>query len=302
MAPTLLRTIDELRAKLDTARASGATVGFTPTMGYLHDGHASLMRAARQADDVVVASIFVNPLQFAPDEDLSTYPRDLEADLEVAAEAGADLVFAPSVDEMYPFGPVLTTVSVAEITQRWEGASRPTHFAGVATVVAKLFALVGPCRAYFGEKDYQQLAVIRRMAADLSFPVEVVGCPTVREPDGLAMSSRNVLLEPADRAAAVVLRRSLDAGVAAMARGEADPDAVTAAMAEVVAAEPRAALDYVAAVDPLTLAVPERLGPEARLLIAASVGRPRLIDNCPARLGPDSPPTSSFQAESSTET
>jgi pantoate--beta-alanine ligase len=285
MAPTLLTTIIETRAHLDRARAAGATVGFTPTMGYLHDGHGSLMRAARAANDLVVASIFVNPLQFAPDEDLASYPRDLRRDAELAERNGVDLIFAPPVDEMYPFGPVLTSVSVADLSERWDGASRPTHFTGVATVVSKLFNIVGPCRAYFGEKDFQQLAVIRRMAADLSMPVEVVGCPIVREPDGLAMSSRNVYLSAEDRAAAVVLRRALDAGRDLAATGEDDPAAVVAAMTDVIADEPRAELDYATAVDPDTLAVPDRLGPVARLLIAAHLGKTRLIDNCAAPVG-----------------
>ena len=164
-----------------------------PTMGYLHEGHASLMRRAAEDNDVAAASIFVNPLQFGANEDLASYPRDLERDVALAAASGVTQILAPSVAEMYP-QQVLTVVSVAEITQRFEGATRPTHFAGVATVVAKLFSIAGPCRAYFGEKDYQQLAVVRRMASDLSMPVEVVGSPTVREDDGLAMSSRNVYL------------------------------------------------------------------------------------------------------------
>ncbi len=282
MVPELLPTVAETRAALDAARADGATVGFVPTMGYLHDGHGSLMRAAA-GDDVVVASIFVNPLQFAADEDLGSYPRDLDRDRALAGDNGVDLLFVPTVDEMYPNGAVLTSVSVAEVSAAWEGASRPTHFAGVATVVSKLFNIIGPCRAYFGEKDFQQLAVIRRMVADLSMPVEVVGCPIIREPDGLAMSSRNVYLSPEDRAAATVLRRALDAGQEAIADGVTDPAVVSAAMTAIVEGEPRARLDYAVAVDAATLAVPERLGPETRLLIAADLGQTRLIDNAPAR-------------------
>lgn len=291
--PSVLPTVAETRALLDEHRARGGTVGFVPTMGYLHDGHGSLMRAARAGvrdgsgggDHLVVASIFVNPLQFAADEDLGSYPRDLDRDRRLAGDNGVDVIFAPSVEEMYPFGPVLTTVSVAELSSPWEGASRPTHFAGVATVVSKLFNIIGPCRAYFGEKDYQQLAVIRRMVADLSMPVTVVGCPIIREPDGLAMSSRNVYLSPRDRAAAVVLRRALDAGQREVASGQTDPAAVMATMAETVESEPRARLDYVAAVDPHTLLVPGELGPEVRLLIAARLGQTRLIDNCAATRG-----------------
>jgi pantoate--beta-alanine ligase len=281
----IVSSIAELRAVLDRHRADGRSVGFVPTMGYLHQGHASLMRAAA-ANDVVVASIFVNPLQFAPDEDLAAYPRDLERDTDVATQAGVDILFTPDVEDMYPQGAVLTSVSVAEISAPWEGASRPTHFAGVATVVAKLFSIVGPCRAYFGEKDYQQLAVITRMVADLSMPVEVIGCPIVREPDGLALSSRNVYLSPEERAAAVVLRRALDEGERLITAGERSTAAVDEAMAAVVAAEPRADLDYAAAVDAATLAQGPTLGDEIRLLIAARVGTTRLIDNAGVTVAP----------------
>ena len=201
MPVTTIATIAELRSHLDAARAAGRRVGFVPTMGYLHDGHASLMRAARAECDVVVTSIFVNPLQFGPSEDLDAYPRDLTGDTALAEANGVDVVFAPSTAEMYPEA-ILTTVSVREVSATLEGRTRPTHFDGVATVVAKLFSIVGPCSAYFGEKDFQQLAVVRRLVADLSIPVEVVGCPTVREPDGLAMSSRNAYLTPEERAAA----------------------------------------------------------------------------------------------------
>jgi pantoate--beta-alanine ligase len=275
---TTIETIAGLRAHLDGARAAGRTVGFVPTMGYLHAGHRSLMDAARADCDVVVASIFVNPLQFGAGEDLDAYPRDLEHDTELAEAAGVDVLFVPPATEMYP-RPVLTTVSVAEVSEPLEGASRPTHFAGVATVVAKLFAIVGPCRAYFGEKDYQQLAVVRRMAADLSLPVEVVGCPTVREPDGLAMSSRNAYLTPAERAVAPVVHRSLLAGRDRVLAGERDPTAVRDAMAEVVAAEPLARLDYAEVVDADSLAKPDELSGELRLLAAVHLGRARLIDN-----------------------
>ena len=275
----VIDTVAALRKELDAARAAGRTVGLVPTMGYLHEGHASLMDRARADCDIVVTTIFVNPLQFAPTEDLAAYPRDLERDTALAAAHGVDLVFTPSVDEMYPGGTPATTVTVAGVSERMEGASRPTHFAGVATVVAKLFAIAGPCRAYFGEKDFQQLAVIRRMAADLSMPVDVVGCPTVREQDGLALSSRNIYLSPDERSAATVLHRALLAGRAAVDAGERDPAAVRAVMAALVAAEPLAALDYAEAVDAHTLQVPDRLTGEARLLIAARLGRARLIDN-----------------------
>jgi len=258
-------------------------------MGYLHDGHGSLMRASSAANDVTVVSIFVNPLQFGAGEDLDSYPRNLGRDRSVAAANGVDLMFTPSVEEMYPHGAVLTTVSVAEVSAAWDGASRPTHFAGVATVVAKLFNIVGPCRAYFGEKDYQQLTVIRRMVSDLSVPVEVVGCPIVREDDGLAMSSRNVYLEADQRTAAVVLRRALDAGVSAIERGERATAAIDRRMAEVVAAEPLAELDYAAAVDADTLEQAAVISPRVRLLIAARVGSTRLIDNCGVDVEPAEP-------------
>lgn len=273
-----IATIAELRAVLADHRAAGRTVGFVPTMGYLHDGHASLMRAARADTDVVVASVFVNPLQFGAGEDLDDYPRDLARDAEVAARAGVDLLFTPAGDEMYP-RPVLTTVSVARVSEGLEGATRPTHFAGVATVVAKLFAIVGPCRAYFGAKDFQQVAVVRRMVHDLSFPVEVVACPTRREPDGLAMSSRNVYLTPAERAAAPVLYTALRAGAAAIGAGERDPAAVRDLMAGIIEAEPLAELDYAEVVDADSFTVPDPLAGTLRLLAAVRFGRARLIDN-----------------------
>lgn len=279
-----VQTIEALRSLLDEHRGAGASVGFVPTMGYLHDGHVSLMRAARAGCDVVVSSVFVNPLQFAVDEDLDDYPRDLERDAGLAAGAGVDVLFVPSVQEMYPAGhPIATTVSVAGVSEGFEGASRPTHFAGVATVVAKLFAIVGPCAAYFGEKDFQQLAVVRRMVADLSLPVEVIGCETVRERDGLAMSSRNAYLSASQRAAAPVVNRALRSAADAIRAGETDPAAVRALMAAVVAdqtgPETDSELDYCAVVDAATLSVPETLHGDLRLLIAVRFAHTRLIDN-----------------------
>ncbi|MFP3906049.1 MAG: pantoate--beta-alanine ligase [Acidimicrobiales bacterium] len=275
-------TIAELRAVLDGERREGRSIGFVPTMGYLHAGHLSLMERAAAECDVVLASIFVNPLQFAPDEDLDAYPRDLDCDRERAAAAGVGILFVPSTAEMYP-QPVATTVSVSGVSERLEGASRPTHFAGVATVVAKLFAISGPCRAYFGEKDYQQVAVVRRMVSDLSMPVEVVACPTVREDDGLAMSSRNAYLGPAERSAAPVLHRALTAGAALIEGGTSDAAEVRAAMEAVVAAEPLVELDYVEVADPASLEPVDSLQPHAgrqvRLLGAMHVGGTRLIDN-----------------------
>jgi len=278
----LVGTIAEVRRELDARRAAGASVGLVPTMGYLHDGHGSLFRRARAECDVVAASIFVNPLQFGAHEDLSTYPRDLDRDRALAEREGVDLLLVPSVEEMYPT-PILTSVSVAEIPDRLEGASRPGHFTGVATVVAKLLNVFGPDRAYFGDKDWQQIAVIRRMVHDLSFPVDIVACPTVREPDGLAMASRNAYLSAQERAVAPTVHRALAAGADAITAGERSPAAVEKVMAEVVATEPAFELDYAVAVDAATLAPVDPLAGDVRLLIAARLGRPRLIDNIGVR-------------------
>lgn len=274
------------RDLLDRARAGGRSVGLVPTMGALHEGHRSLMVGARTECDVVAVSIFVNPMQFGDPEDMENYPRTLEADLDVCAEVGVDVVFVPTVREMYPCWPAppSTTVSVRGVSERWEGASRPGHFDGVATVVAKLFAIAGRCRAYFGLKDFQQLAVVRAMTSELVLPVEVVGCPIVREADGLALSSRNVRLSAADREAAIVLSRALAAGRDAVAAGERAGARVAAAMRAVVATEPGVQLDYAVAVDVDTLEEVDAItDPSAlRLLIAAQVGPVRLIDNSAA--------------------
>jgi pantoate--beta-alanine ligase len=278
----MISSVAGLRERLEAARAAGERVGFVPTMGYLHDGHASLMAAARRDTDVVVASIFVNPLQFAPTEDLDAYPRDLEGDTAMAEREGVDLLFVPTREEMYPDGEVLTTVEVRGISEPLEGRSRPTHFAGVATVVAKLFAIVGPCSAYFGEKDFQQVAVVRQMVRDLSIPVDVVACPTLREADGLAMSSRNAYLTDDERAAAPVVHAALQVGRASIDAGERDPSRVRALMADLIAAEPLASLDYAEVVDARTLQVVEPLAGELRLLAAVRFGKARLIDNVAA--------------------
>jgi pantoate--beta-alanine ligase len=276
----VVTTIAELRAATDEARGADRTVGLVPTMGFLHDGHVSLMTAARQETDVVVATIFVNPLQFAPDEDLDAYPRDSEGDAAKAAGAGVDVLFTPSNSEMYP-EPALTTVSVAGLQERMEGATRPTHFDGVSTVVTKLFSMVGPCRAYFGEKDFQQLALVTRMARDLSLPVTVVGCPIVRERDGLAMSSRNAYLTSEQRVAATVLHTALQAGRASVVAGERNPSAVAHLVEEIIRAEPEAELGYVSLVDGVSLEPAVELAPQGdyRLITAARFGIPRLLDN-----------------------
>ena len=274
----LIETVETWRKTLDAERAGGRTVGLVPTMGFLHEGHASLIRRAAASCDVVGVTLFVNPLQFGPAEDLSSYPRDLEADRQLVEACGAAYLFVPSVAEMYP-EPVQTTVSVSELGARWEGVSRPTHFAGVATVVTKLFAQAGACRAFFGEKDYQQLAVIRRLVADLSLPVDVVGCPTLRERDGLALSSRNVYLTAEERAVAPGLHQALLAGAATAAVAGATPQEVDEAMRAALLAVPAFTLDYAAVVDAATLAPAVVLEGRLRLLIAARLGRARLIDN-----------------------
>ena len=273
-----IATISDLRERLEAERRAGRGVGFVPTMGYLHDGHLSLVGTAAAENPVTVVSIFVNPLQFAEGEDLGSYPRDLAADSAQCEALGVDYLFVPLVGEMYP-REVATVVEVPSVAAPLEGVSRPRHFAGVATVVAKLFSIVGPCRAYFGSKDWQQVCVVRRMVSDLSIPVDVVACPTVREPDGLAMSSRNVYLSATERAQAPVLRAALDAGLDAISAGETDSAAVEAAMEAVVARAGLASLDYVAAVQADSLVSEGPLHGEVRLLVAARFGRARLIDN-----------------------
>ena len=275
---------------LDTERAVGRSVGLVPTMGALHAGHRSLIARAAAECDVVAVTVFVNPLQFHDAADLAAYPRDLDADVVTARSAGASVVFAPPVEEMYGAHPsrLASTVHVEGVSEGLEGASRPGHFDGVATVVAKLFALSGRCRAYFGEKDYQQLAVVRRMVVDLSIPVTIVDCPTVRELDGLAMSSRNRRLSGDERHAALALHRALRAGRACVEGGERDPRRVGAAMTAVLVAEPLVMPDYAAVVDPRTLQCPSVVDAEVRLLVAARVGSVRLIDNegaCPLPAG-----------------
>jgi pantoate--beta-alanine ligase len=284
----LITTPAAWRAKLDGCRATGQRVGLVPTMGALHAGHLSLIRRAAAECDVVAVSDYVNPLQFGPAEDLTAYPRDIAADCRLAAEAGAHFVFAPTTVQLWP-DPPRTTVRIDGLTELLEGQSRPGHFDGVATIVAKLFALSGPCSAYFGEKDFQQLAVIRRMVSDLSLPVEVTGCPTVRDPDGLALSSRNAYLDITERAAAPQLYYALLAGKRAIEDdGARHPDRVREAMIRSLAREPRFVLNYAEVVDPDELTRPDVIRGEVRLLIAARLGRARLIDNV-AALAPGPP-------------
>jgi pantoate--beta-alanine ligase len=258
----------ELRAATDAARTEGAGVGFVPTMGALHAGHRSLLAAARRENALLVASVFVNPLQFGPAEDLAGYPRD----------RGADLAFLPSDAEMWPAPPEVRIQVGGGLAERLEGQHRPGHLDGVATVVAKLLHLVGPSRAYFGQKDAQQLAMIRRMVADLAFPNQVVACPTVREPDGLAVSSRNAYLSPDERRRATALHRALEAGRAAFRAG-GDPAAVEAAARDLLEGTPGVEPDYVALVEQATFEPVKQAEPGQVLATAARVGRTRLIDN-----------------------
>ena len=267
------------REACEAARMEGSMIGFVPTMGALHDGHLSLVGRAREECDVVAASIFVNPLQFGPSEDLAAYPRDLERDLLLLEKEGVDIAFTPNQDEMYSGGPPEVTVEPGPLGAILEGESRPGHFKGVCTVVAKLLGIVGQCRAYFGEKDAQQLSVIERMVMDLDMPVEIVACATLREEDGLAMSSRNSYLSPEERAAATCLFESLARAAWLVEGGERDANVLKAEMAKRIGAEPLAQLDYVAVVDEGTFTEIERLDGAARLLVAARIGKTRLIDN-----------------------
>ncbi|HTX47399.1 MAG TPA: pantoate--beta-alanine ligase [Solirubrobacteraceae bacterium] len=281
-----LRTISEVREALAPARREGLTIGLVPTMGALHEGHLSLLRRARADNDIVVMSLFVNPTQFNDAGDLDAYPRDEGRDLSLAEENGVDHVFAPSADELYPAG-FSTTVTVAGVTEPLEGVHRGrAHFDGVATVVTKLFNIVGPDVAYFGQKDAQQAVVIRRFAADLDLPVRIAVCPTVREPDGLALSSRNSHLSPPERERATALHRALDAARAAVAGGERDPDAV-AAPARALLRDGGIAPEYFEIVDADTMAPAAQVNGNALAVVAARVGTTRLIDNEPLQPGGD---------------
>ncbi len=275
----LVETITEVRSVCEETRRTGGAVGLIPTMGYFHAGHRSLMTAARSDTDLVVVSHFVNPTQFGPNEDLSAYPRDVDHDIELATAAGVDVLFMPTVGEMYPGGPLHTTVHVAGLTEGMCGTSRPTHFDGVTTVVAKLFSIIGPCRAYFGRKDFQQLAVVRRMTADLDLPVEVVGCPLVREADGLARSSRNAYLTPEERAAAPQLYAALMGAVELLRAGERRAEVVVASIVTSIGAEPSLTLEYVEIRETGSLVPLVTIRGSFVIALAAKAGRARLIDN-----------------------
>ena len=277
-AVPVARTRAEVREAVREARSAGRTVALVPTMGYLHEGHLSLLDEARKRADVVMMSIFVNPLQFGPAEDLDRYPRDLERDLELAGTRGTDLVFAPSAAEMYPHGAPMVQVVPGGLAERLCGASRPGHFQGVLTVVAKLFGIFQPDVAVFGQKDLQQATLIRRMVDDLDIPVRVEVAPIVRETDGLAMSSRNVYLSASERESALALSRGLERARALYAAGEGDAAALRAALWSTLSA-PGVEPEYAEVVDPRTLEPVERAAGGAVMAVAARVGKTRLIDN-----------------------
>jgi pantoate--beta-alanine ligase len=274
----IYETIEEMRAACRAARRGGQRLGFVPTMGALHEGHLSLIRAAKGACDIVAASIFVNPTQFGPNEDLAKYPRDFESDRDLLAKEGVELLFAPSVEEMYPAGAV-TWVTVEELSGKLDGRSRPGHFRGVTTVVAKLFHIVEPDAAFFGQKDAAQLAIIRRMVRDLKFPVEIVACAIVREGDGLAMSSRNAYLDSAQRQQALVLHRALLRVKKSWEAGGRDPAKLVASGREEIAGEKSVRLDYFEIVDPDNLDPVQNLASGPLVVVAAFVGTTRLLDN-----------------------
>jgi len=273
-----ITTIKEIKAILKQERNKGKTIGLVPTMGCFHEGHLSLMRKARENCDVVVTSIFVNPTQFGPSEDFEAYPKDLKNDSKMAEEVGADYLFLPSVEEMYP-GECLAYVDVEKIAKVLCGANRPGHFKGVATVVSKLFNITQPDFAYFGEKDYQQLVVIKKMVKDLNFDVQIVGIPTVREEDGLAMSSRNKYLEPKEREAALVLNKSLNLALEMVKNGEKDSIVIKKAIKRLIKKEPLVNLEYISICDNIYLQELSGIEENVLIALAARVGKARLIDN-----------------------
>lgn len=273
----IVGTVKEVREQVKEWKKQGLSVGFVPTMGYLHEGHKSLMDAARKGNDKVVVSIFVNPMQFGPTEDLATYPRDLDHDAALCESAGVDLIFHPEAEEMYEKD-FCSFVDMTGLTEGLCGKTRPIHFRGVCTVVNKLFNIVTPDHAYFGQKDGQQLAVIKRMVRDLNMDIEIVGCPIVREEDGLAKSSRNTYLSPEERKAALILSKTVALGKE-LAKTEKDANKVVEAMKKNIETEPLAKIDYVEAVDTLSMAPVEKLEGACMLAMAVYIGKTRLIDN-----------------------
>lgn len=278
MKVATMRVVETVAGVRAARREMGGSLGLVPTMGFLHDGHLTLVRRAREQNDRVGVSIFVNPTQFGPQEDFASYPRDMQRDLALLEKEGVDLVFAPTVEEVYPPG-CTSAVEVGGVTKRLEGAHRPGHFRGVATVVAKLFHIVAPTRAYFGQKDAQQVRVIQKMVADLDFDLEIVVVPTVREVDGLAMSSRNVYLNSEERRAALVLSRSLWLAEERFAAGQRDATAMRREMEELISREPLARIDYVSVADAATLAELTTIAGRALVSLAVRIGKTRLIDN-----------------------
>ena len=273
----IVGTVKEVREQVKEWKKQGLSVGFVPTMGYLHEGHKSLMDAARKGNDKVVVTIFVNPMQFGPTEDLATYPRDLDHDAALCESAGVDLIFHPEAEEMYEKD-FCSFVDMTGLTEGLCGKTRPIHFRGVCTVVNKLFNIVTPDHAYFGQKDGQQLAVIKRMVRDLNMDIEIVGCPIVREEDGLAKSSRNTYLSPEERKAALILSKTVALGKE-LAKTEKDANKVVEAMKKNIETEPLAKIDYVEAVDALSMAPVEKLEGTCMLAMAVYIGKTRLIDN-----------------------
>lgn len=274
----VINKIEEMKKKSEEFKKEGQKIGFVPTMGYLHEGHLALVRKAKELSDKVVVSIFVNPLQFGPREDFKEYPRDLERDFTLLEKEGVDVVFVPDEEEMYPKD-FQTYVEVTKLTERLCGAFRPGHFKGVTTVVLKLFNIVKPDIAIFGEKDYQQLLVIKQMVKDLNLDVEIVPCPTVREPDGLAMSSRNIYLSPKERESALSLYKALNLAEKMVKDGEKDPEKIKKSMIEFINMHPYIIVQYIEIVDPQTLEPVEVIDKPVLCAIAAFVGKARLIDN-----------------------
>ncbi|MCI6006651.1 pantoate--beta-alanine ligase [Oscillospiraceae bacterium LCP25S3_E10] len=274
----VVNAINEVRETVKAWRKQGLTVGLVPTMGYLHEGHASLIARASKENDRVVVSDFVNPIQFAPNEDLASYPRDIDRDAKVCEENGADIIFHPTPEEMYHKN-FSTFVDITGPSEELCGKSRPIHFRGVCTVVSKLFLIVSPDRAYFGQKDAQQLAVIKRMVRDLNFDIEIVGCPIIREADGLAKSSRNTYLSPEERKAAVILHKALEKGKELVLNGEKSAKAVIDTVTQVINSEPLAKIDYVQVVDFPNIKVVEDINGDILTAVAVYIGKTRLIDN-----------------------
>ena len=275
----VIETVDAMQKRSEELRLSGQTIALVPTMGFFHEGHLELMRVGRRLADILVISIFVNPTQFGPGEDFQTYPRDMEGDLAGARDVGVDLVFAPSVQEMYPDGHQ-TKISLERVTKHLCGLSRPGHFDGVTTVVAKLFHIAKPHLAIFGEKDYQQLIAVKQMVKDLDMDIQIIGVPTFREPDGLAMSSRNTYLKPEERKSALCLKKSLDLARDMFRQGEKDAQRMKEAVEKLILSYPFTEIDYISICDPISLEDVDRIEEKALLALAVKVGKARLIDNC----------------------